>query len=154
MTTGTNELTYQELLLAFPPRIIQTEEEYAKIQEAVDRLVDQQALTAAEQEYLDLLGALIWDYETRTEEKQHYELRGVELIKGLMELSDLTLKDLNPIFKTKSISSSVLNGKRRLTVEHIDRLAAFFNIPHSYFFEPVDVAPLHRTTQANQVENN
>jgi HTH-type transcriptional regulator/antitoxin HigA len=125
--------------------MIQTEEEYAKVQEMVDRLVDQKALTAAEQEYLDLLGTLIWDYEARTEEKQHYKLRGVDLIKGLMELSDLKLKDLNPIFKTKSISSSVLNGKRRLTVEHIDRLAAFFNIPHSYFFEPMETESLHRT---------
>jgi hypothetical protein len=52
------------------------------------------------------------------------------------------------------LALSVLNGKRRLTVEHIDRLAAFFNIPHSYFFEPMHVEPLHRATQANQVESN
>jgi len=46
-----------------------------------------------------------------------------------------------PIFKTKSIVSAVLNGKRQLTTEHIDKLAAFFRLPHGLFFEQgVEVA--------------
>jgi hypothetical protein len=50
--------------------------------------------------------------------------------------------DLVPIFKTRSIVSAVLAGKRQLTVEHINRLAAFFNLPHELFFEPLKPEPL------------
>jgi HTH-type transcriptional regulator/antitoxin HigA len=101
-------------------------------------LIDQGRLSSAEQDYLDLLGTLIWEYEARNEDKTAYVLRSVELVKGLVESHGLKLNNLTPIFKTKSIASAVLNGKRRLTVEHINRLAGFFRLSHSLFFEPVD----------------
>lgn len=94
-------------------------------------------LSPAEEEYLDLLGTLLREYEATTEERGDYELRGIELLKGLMELHDLKQTDLVPIFKTKSIVSAVLSGKRRLTAEHINKLATYFSVPHSLFFEPV-----------------
>jgi HTH-type transcriptional regulator/antitoxin HigA len=52
-----------------------------------------------------------------------------------MDLHGLKQLDLVPIFKTKSIVSAILNGNRQLTVEHINRLAAFFKVPHELFFE-------------------
>ena len=127
---------YQRLLLAFAPREIKTESEYDEVQSQIDRLIDKGELSDAEQEYLNLLGMLIYAYEEKTENKSEYDLRGVALIKGLMELYSLRQKDLLPIFKTESIVSDVLHGKRRLTTEHIDGLAAFFDLPHSLFFEP------------------
>jgi HTH-type transcriptional regulator / antitoxin HigA len=39
-----------------------------------------------------------------------------------------------PIFKTESIVSDVLNGKRKLTVQHIKELAQFFHISPAVFF--------------------
>ncbi|HMN27601.1 MAG TPA: hypothetical protein PKE45_05545 [Caldilineaceae bacterium] len=142
MTTGSDHTkithrSYQELLLAFPPRTINTEADYAAVQHELDRLVDIGELTVDEQEYLDLLGTLVWAYEAGAEEKQNYALRGVDLVKGLIELYGLKLNDLTPIFKTKSIASAVLNGRRRLTVDQINKLATFFNLPHALFFEPV-----------------
>ena len=128
---------YGALLLDFLPRVIKTETDYRAIQQQVDRLVDHDELSPAEQDCLDLLGALIWEYETRTEDETEYELRGIELLRGLMTLHGLKQVDLVPIFKTKSIVSAVLNGKRQLTVEHINRLAAFFQVPHELFFEPI-----------------
>lgn len=136
---GTTDNPYGVLLLDFLPRVIKTETDYITVQEQVDRLIDQDVLSPAEQDYLDLLGMLIWEYEARTESQTEYELRGIELIRGLMALHGLKQIDLVPIFKTKSIVSAVLNGKRQLTVEHINRLAAFFKIPHDLFFEPLDV---------------
>lgn len=127
---------YQQLLLAFSPRTIKTEADYAQVQAQIDRLIDKDDLSIAEQEYLELLGMLIYTYEEQTERKEDYELRGIALLKGLMDLYDLQQKDLVPIFKTESIISDVLKGKRRLTTEHIDGLAAFFKLPHSLFFEP------------------
>jgi len=88
-----------------------------------------------EQDYLDLLGTLISDFEVRNEDMEAFELRGVQLVRALLQLHNLKQKDLVPIFKTKSIVSAVLNGKRPLTAHHIDRLADYFHIPHSLFFE-------------------
>lgn len=129
--------TYRELLNEFVPRPIKSTADYFAIQGEVDRLLDKGDLSPDEQDYLDLLGTLIMDYEERTEDESDYELRGIELIKGLMELHDLKQKDLVPIFKTRSIVSAVLNGKRQLTIEHINKLNAFFHVPHGLFFEPL-----------------
>jgi len=60
----------------------------------------------------------------------------------LLALHNLKQRDLLPIFKTKSIVSAVLNGKRQLTVAQINGLAAFFNVPHALFFEPILLASL------------
>lgn len=130
------EQAYQQLLLAFSPRTIKSEADYAQVQAQVDQLIDKGDLSIAEQEYLDLLGMLIYAYEEQTENKEDYKLRGIALIKGLIDLYDLQQKDLTPIFKTESIVSDILKGKRRLTTEHIDGLATFFKLPHSLFFEP------------------
>lgn len=136
--TGTNSMTYPELLRSFAPRPIRNEIAYQTIQAEVDRLVDKGDLTPAETDYLDLLGTLLADYERQLEDRTQYELNGTELIKGLIELHRLTLTDLLPIFKTKSIASAVLNRHRRLTVDHINRLAAFFDLPHSLFFDQLE----------------
>ena len=135
--SGTPSNAYGALLLDFLPRMIKTETDYVAVQKQVDRLVDQDKLSTAEQDYLDLLGTLIWEYESRTEDQETYELRGVDFLKGIMDLHGLKQLDLVPIFKTKSIVSAVLNGHRQLTAEHINKLAAFFNTPHELFFEPL-----------------
>ncbi|WP_341527084.1 hypothetical protein [Nostoc sp. UHCC 0302] len=49
----------------------------------------------------------------------------------------LRQKDLVPILKTESIVSEVLSGQRKLTVNHIARLAEFFHISPAAFFESV-----------------
>jgi HTH-type transcriptional regulator/antitoxin HigA len=137
MIPGTASPTYKELLNEFVPRPIKSESDFLSVQQEVDRFLGKNSLTADEQDYLELLGTLIVDYEERTEDESDYELRSIELIKGLMELHDLRQKDLVHIFKTKSIVSAVLNGKRQLTTEHINKLSAFFHIPHGLFFEEI-----------------
>lgn len=135
MIRGTASPTYKELMLDFLPRPINNEADFEAVQAEVDRLIDKGELSPDEQDYLDLLGTLILEYEERVEDTAEYELRGIALVKGLMELHGLKQKDLVPIFKTKSIVSAVLNGKRGLTVGQIDGLALFFHLPHGLFFE-------------------
>ena len=131
-----SEITnYTELLVSFPPRTIKSEEDFEKTQAVVNDLLDklyEGELTEAEQDYLDLLGALIYEYE----QKQDLipDIFGVELLKVFISESNLKQKDLIPIFKTESIVSDVLNGKRKLTVEHIQKLAEFFNVSPAVFF--------------------
>jgi HTH-type transcriptional regulator/antitoxin HigA len=100
----------------------------------MDVLLDKGDLTLQEQDLLTSLGTLIAAYEEEAYPDEMFDLRGVELVRGLFELHDLKQKDLVPIFKTKSIVSAVLNGKRPLMVEHIDKLAKRFNLPHELFF--------------------
>lgn len=126
---------YRELVQAFPPRPIRTEEQYQAVQKRIDSLLDREELTPEEQEYLTVLGMLVEMYEATTEDEEHYELRGVAIIRALLEEQGLRQKDLVDIFKTESIASAVLNGRRGLTVEHIDKLARRFDLPHMLFFE-------------------
>ncbi|WP_315789042.1 transcriptional regulator [Fischerella sp. JS2] len=127
-----NNLTYTELLINFPPRIIKSEEDFQKTQACVDRLLDKGELTQAEEDYLDLLGVLISEYEQGQDLVP--DIYGVELLKVLIEELNLKQKDLVPIFKTESIVSDVLNGKRKLTVEHIQKLGEFFKVSPVVFF--------------------
>jgi HTH-type transcriptional regulator / antitoxin HigA len=119
MITGSN-LSYAELLQLFPPRTIITEQQFWETQHVIDDLLDKGDLTPDEEEYLNLLGTLIYVYEE--ENVPIPELRGVELIKACLSERNLRQKDLVPIFKTESIVSAVLNGRRKLTVEHIKKL--------------------------------
>jgi HTH-type transcriptional regulator / antitoxin HigA len=131
MTVSNSE--YLKLLEAFPPRPIKNEEEYCATQSVLDALFKKGKLTPDEEDYLDLLGGLIYFYE-----EQHVviaDIRGIELIKALLVEENLRQKDLVSIFKTESIVSAVLNGRRKLTVEHIRKLSKFFNLPPELFLE-------------------
>lgn len=56
------------------------------------------------------------------------------MVIALLEERDLCQNDLVDVFKTESIASAVLNGRRDLTVEQNDKLARRFNLPHEWFF--------------------
>ncbi|RCJ14569.1 transcriptional regulator [Nostoc sp. ATCC 43529] len=130
--------SYKELLTYFLPRPIKNEEDLEKTQAVVDSLLDKGELTESEEDYITLLGLLIHEYES----KQNLvpDIYGVELLKVLIAQSNLKQKDLVPIFKMESIVSDVLKGKRKLTVEHIQKLAEFFNVSPAVFFpeNPLD----------------
>ncbi|MFB2976910.1 type II toxin-antitoxin system HigA family antitoxin [Microseira sp. BLCC-F43] len=134
MTSGTGSTSaYIELLKTFPPRPINSEEELLATQKVIDALIDREELTPDEQDYLNVLGTLVYEYEQKHETIP--DIFGVELLKALIDEFDLRQKDLVPIFKTESIVSAVLNGQRQLTVEHIRNLADFFHISPAAFFE-------------------
>lgn len=131
---------YVELLRSFPPRPISDEVEFAATQSVVDALLDRGAsrnenrpeLTADEQDYLNVLGTLISEYEQTLEPLP--DISGIELLEVLIAEQDLRQKDLVPIFKTESIVSDVLHRRRKLTVEHIQKLATFFHVSPAVFF--------------------
>ncbi len=128
-------LTYTLLVATFPPRLIANDEQYWATQDRVDEFLEKEHLIEDEKDYISALGMMIERYEEMYASEM--TLRGIALIRALMEEQELKQRDLvEPIFKTDSIVSAVLNSKRRLTVEHIDKLAAYFDLPHSWFFEP------------------
>lgn len=123
---------YLELLRSFPPRPITSEAELAATQSVVDSLLDGPELTADEQDYLNVLGTLIHEYEQTLEPLP--DISGIELLEVLIAEHNLRQKDLIPIFKTESIVSDVLHRRRKLTVEHIQKLAEFFHVSSAVFF--------------------
>lgn len=128
-----NTQSYIELLTTFPPRLISSESELIATQEVIDSLIDRGKLTPDEQDYLNLLGTLVYEYEQKHDPMP--DIYGVELIKALLVEFNLRQKDLVPIFKTESIVSAVLNEQRQLTATHIKKLADFFHISPAAFFE-------------------
>ena len=129
---GSN-FSYADLLHHYAPRPTMTEDEYDRIQALIDELLEAKMLSKDEKTFLNLLGSLIEEYEA--ENLPDLELRGIELLKALIAEMGLKQKDLVPIFKTDSIVSAVLNGQRKLTVEHISKLSSYFKMPHGHFFE-------------------
>ena len=86
MILGSNQ-SYQELLQSFPPRLIISEEQFWATQEVIDALIDKGDLTPDEQEFLNLLGTLVYLYEE--DSVRIPELRGVPLIKALLSERNL-----------------------------------------------------------------
>ncbi len=136
MSGSRNTSAYIELIKTFPPRPIGSEEELLATQKVIDSLIDRGELTPDEQDYLNVLGSLVYEYEQLHEEPIP-DIHGVELLKALIAEYNLRQKDLIPIFKTESIVSAVLSGQRNLTATHIRKLADFFHISPSAFFESV-----------------
>ncbi|MBD2481665.1 type II toxin-antitoxin system HigA family antitoxin [Planktothrix sp. FACHB-1365] len=123
---------YIKLLANFPPRPITSEAELELTQTIIDKLLDKGKLSQDEKDYLNVLGALVYEYEQQQEPIP--DIYGVELLKSLIEDNGLRQKDLVSIFKTESIVSDVLNGKRELTKRHIEELAEFFHVSPAVFF--------------------
>ena len=126
------KLAYIELLKKIPPRPIKSEADLLTVQKVIDELIDSKEITPEKQDYINILGMLVYEYE----EKQIStpDLSGVELLKALIDEFDLQRKDLIPIFKTESIASAILKGRRKFTVEHIEKLADFFKVSTVAFF--------------------
>lgn len=99
----------------------------------IDRLLDRQDLTPGKQDYLDVLSDLVERYED--EHIPLPDVRGVEMLRFLMDENHLRQVDLVPIFGTKSIVSEVLSEKRPLALSHIQGLSAHFGLPADGFLD-------------------
>jgi HTH-type transcriptional regulator / antitoxin HigA len=111
---------------------IHSEAQLAQVQAKIDTLIDKGELTSDEKDYLDVLGTLVYEYEQNLEPL--LDIYGVELLKVFIEERELKQKELVPIFRTESIISDVLHGRRQLTTRHIQELAQFFHISPAAFF--------------------
>ena len=124
---------YIQLLQKFPPRPVVNETDFEATQSVINQLLDKPELSPEEEDYLDVLGTLISNYEQQQEDLIP-DIYGVELLKVLIKEHNLKQKDLVGIFKTESIVSDILNGKRQLNNRHIQELAEFFHVSPAVFF--------------------
>ena len=123
---------YAALLASALPAVIRSEAENDRCIRALEELDRKGSrISAAERRLAELLTLLIENFE-----EKHYALEPadpVTIIEELMSANGLKQKDLLDVFGTSSIVSEVLNGKRRLTTEHIRRLSRRFHVSADVF---------------------
>ena len=125
------EQEYLALVHAFPLVSIRNDTHLDAAVAVIDRLLDHQPHSLAQEEYLGALTDLVEIYESA-----HVVIpatTGVEALRYLMEEHGLTQAELVSLFGAPSIVSEVLSGKRRLALSHITRLAERFGVPADVF---------------------
>jgi HTH-type transcriptional regulator/antitoxin HigA len=123
--------------------VLKTTAEYKKAIKRTMEIFDAVPGSTEEKE-LDLLLVLVKDYEDR-----HYalpDLDPIEVIKLKMEENGLRSKDLEPLIGSRGHVSSVLSGRRELTLSMVRRLKDYFQLPAEIFM------PHHRETTRKKVK--
>ncbi len=119
---------YVALVRAFPLVHIRDDAHLAAALAVFGPLFEKAGQSAAEKAYLDVLTDLIEAYEDAT---VHIPpATGLDALRFLMEQNGTTQAQLAPIFGAQSVVSELLAGKngRRLTVEQVKRLAAYYHV--------------------------
>jgi len=111
-------------------KVLKTEKEYNR---ASKRLMEifHAAPGTPEDDELGVLILLIKDYDER-----HYQLPEIdvlEVIKEKMQERGLKNKDLVPVIGSKSYVSSILSGRREITLKIAGRLKEYFHLPAEMF---------------------
>jgi HTH-type transcriptional regulator/antitoxin HigA len=111
-------------------KVIKTEPQYKK---AIKRTMEIFQAEPGTEEFdeLDLLIVLVKDYENK-----HIvmpELDPIEAVKLKMEERGLRAKDLEPFIGTRGHVSSVLSGRRELTLKMAQKLKDYLQLPSDVF---------------------
>lgn len=113
--------------------MITNEDELIATQNRINSILDKGKITQDDKDYLKVLSTLVYDYEN-----QHHPiptLKGVTLIKALLEESSLQPQDLISICGSESRVLDILNGKSKPFESEIQELANFFKMSPKYFIE-------------------
>jgi HTH-type transcriptional regulator/antitoxin HigA len=134
MTADARELqTYGDLLSAFEPRPIRSEEEARVFSDIIDNLTDLPHMSEGQREFVGLIGQLLYDWESEHEEP--VEVSPQEVVHSLLEDNGLRQVALvGPVFPTRSAVSDFLAGRRPLSYERVEKLAAFFHVSPAVFY--------------------
>ena len=119
-------------------KVIKTEASY---QRAIKRTIAifQAKEGTSEAEELALLLLLVKDYEDKHIHVP--EVNPIEVIKLKMEERGMKAKDLEPIIGSKGHVSSILSGRREITLKIAQRLRDYFQLPAEIFFPSLNIRP-------------
>ena len=121
-----NPKKYSALLSATLPGVIDSLDEYNRIEEIFNGLFKENRLPE-EDKLFNLLANLLEDYERRTLPPLE-ESSPRETLKFLMAENNLRQTDLADVFGTQSVVSEVLKGKREITKNQAKALAQRFSL--------------------------
>lgn len=138
MTVETLDLSrYTQLLTDTIPVAITSEQEYKRLLPKLEILFSKSMknnLSPEEDAIFDLLSILVHKYE---EENIALDIKSdpVGMLKFFMEQQDKKPKDLWDVIGSKSLVSEILNGNRKLNINHAKKLAKFFNTSAEHFLD-------------------
>ncbi len=125
-------IDYAALLTETLPRVIHSDAQNEQYAARLEEIVFKDILTPAEEELVELLTLLIEEYERR-----RFPVGGAtpnEVLAELIAAHELRQKDLADVFGAESTVSAILNGKRPLTRDHIEKLSKRFSVSPAVFF--------------------
>ena len=129
-TGGSRE--YLALVRAFPLRPVRGDEEHRRAIEVANGLLTRPSLPPDVEDYLDVLGLLIADYEDSIYD--HPEFTPVERLRSLMEEHAMSQAELARRTGVPVTSlSDILNVKRRISPRVRAQLAQCFGVSASFF---------------------
>lgn len=111
-------------------KVIKSEREHKKAVKRAMEIFHAEAGTHEDDE-LGVLLLLIKDYEDRTVKMPEIDI--LEVIKDKMLEQGLKSKDLEPVIGSKGHVSSILSGRREITLKMAQRLKDYFNLPAEIF---------------------
>lgn len=119
---------YPSLCRGFLPRPIHDAVDYANVAEVADAMaLHQDDFTEDQTDYFDLLCSLMEEYDT--EHVKWPKVRGVDVLKHLLEAHGLAAADLSRILGgSRNLGAMILRGERNLTLPHVRKLAAHFKV--------------------------
>lgn len=111
-------------------KVLKSETDYKKALKRAMEIFHAEPHTPEDDE-LGVLLLLIKDYENRTVKMPEIDI--LEIIKDRMKEQGLKNKDLEPIIGSKGHVSSILSGRREITLKMAQRLKEFFQLPAEMF---------------------
>jgi HTH-type transcriptional regulator/antitoxin HigA len=135
MTVGlkTPSNYYMELITTFPPRPIANDDELIATQNRINEILDRASITSDDRDYLKVLSTLVYDYEEARE--IWHPLKGIALLKTLINEDNVSPEKLLEIFESKEIFNEVMMSKRELNVDQLKQLGELFHISPSAFVD-------------------
>ena len=125
---------YLELIYAFPLRPIKSDRDLKKAEKVLHQLLDADTLTAAEKDYLDVLGGLIEEYEAAAHPIE--AVSPAEMLQGLIESKGVTKSEVAKVTGIPvSTISELASETRGFTLSHVEKLCAYFGIGPSAFIQ-------------------
>lgn len=112
-------------------KVIKTEAAYQKAIKRTIAIFEAKEGTP-EADELALLLVLVKDYEDK--HIQIPEVDPIEVIKLKMDERGMKAKDLEPLIGSKGHVSSILSGRREITLKIAQRLRTYFELPAEIFF--------------------
>ena len=121
-------------------KVIKTEPSYQKaIKRTIAIFQAKEGTPEAEELALLLVLVLVKDYEDKHIHLP--EVNPIEVIKLKMQERGMKAKDLEPIIGSKGHVSSILSGRREITLKIAQRLRDYFQLPAEIFFPSVLTNP-------------
>lgn len=126
---------YGRLLIEIIPKVIDSQEEYDRIEARFESLLDKSDARSAEEDSLfDLLANLLGDYEKRTLAPLE-PTSPVSTLKFLMQENGLNQTDMVEYFGSQGNVSQVLSGKRTISKGAARRLSERFKLSTDIFLK-------------------